>query len=148
MARYIKANPLVAQYLELQEIRNRVQDGNYILWQADIHEFGPLTMLPEILAQIGGIVLSPSEAREEQDGTVLRPLPVATDPRFIEPEPEETVDHEQEDEEQPEGGPENEQVEESSQEESQPESETENENQEEQPEAPAEEETPKEEQED
>ena len=25
----------------------------------------------------------PHEARQEQDGTVLRPLPVATDPRFI-----------------------------------------------------------------
>ena len=32
MARYIKANPKVAQYLNLQNDRNTVKDGNYILW--------------------------------------------------------------------------------------------------------------------
>ena len=46
-------------------------------------KFGPLTQLNETLAQIGGIALMAHEAREEQDGTVTRPLPVATDPRFI-----------------------------------------------------------------
>lgn len=46
--------------------------------------FGRLTELPSILAQIGGISLQAHEAREEQDGTVLRKLPIATDPRFIE----------------------------------------------------------------
>ena len=55
-------------------------------------KFGPLTQLNETLAQIGGIALMAHEAREEQDGIVIRPLPRATDPRFImdgdEPEPE------------------------------------------------------------
>jgi len=94
MARYIKANPKVVSYLHLENVRNQLQDGNYLLWQADILEFGSLTQLPDILAQIGGIALSSHEAREEQDGVVLRPLPEATDPRFIyttpqpEPEPE------------------------------------------------------------
>ena len=46
--------------------------------------FGRLTELSSILAQIGGISLQAHEAREEQDGTVLRKLPIATDPRFIE----------------------------------------------------------------
>lgn len=89
MARYIKANHLVAEFLHVENDRNRVTDGNYLLWQADILAFGKLIDLPEILAQIGGLALMAHEAKEEQDGTIVRPLPVATDPRFIiEPEPE------------------------------------------------------------
>lgn len=84
MARYIKVNPKVARHLRLENDRNQVADGNYLLWQADMLAFGRLTELPSILAQIGGISLQAHEAREEQDGTVLRKLPIATDPRFIE----------------------------------------------------------------
>ncbi len=87
MARYIKANPKVAQYLNLQNDRNTVKDGNYILWQSDLLAFGPLTRLSETLAAIGAIALMPHEAREEQDGVQLRPLPTATDPRFEIPAP-------------------------------------------------------------
>lgn len=97
MARYIKANHLVAEFLHVENDRNRVTDGNYLLWQADILAFGKLIDLPEILAQIGGLALMAHEAKEEQDGTVVRPLPVATDPRFIiepEPEPEDVNDTE------------------------------------------------------
>lgn len=83
MARYIKANPKVAAFLGLMRDRNTVKDGNYLLWQADMLAFGPLTQLPETLTQIGGLALLAHEAREEQDGTVTRPLPVATDPRFV-----------------------------------------------------------------
>lgn len=83
MARYIKANPQVAKYLNLETDRNTVADGNYLLWQADMLAFGPLTELNNILAMIGGIALMPHEAREEQDGTVIRPLPTPTDERFI-----------------------------------------------------------------
>lgn len=83
MARYIKANPKVAAYLGLTNDRNTVKDGNYLLWQGDMLNFGPLTRLSETLAIIGGIALLPHQAREEQDGTVSRPLPVATDPHFV-----------------------------------------------------------------
>lgn len=83
MARYIKANPKVAAFLGLTRDRNTVKDGNYLLWQADMLAFGPLTQLSETLTQIGGLALLAHEAREEQDGTVSRPLPVATDPRFV-----------------------------------------------------------------
>ena len=83
MAKYIKANPKVAQYLRLENDRNRVKDGNYLLWQADMLAFGRLTQLPEILRQIGGIALLAHEARQEQDGTMIRELPVATDERFV-----------------------------------------------------------------
>lgn len=83
MARYIKANPKVAKYLHLENDRNTVKDGNYLLWQADMLAFGRLTQLSEILTQIGGLALQAYEARQEQDGTVCRELPTATDPRFI-----------------------------------------------------------------
>ena len=85
MARYIKANPLVAQYLQLEDERNKVSDGNYLLWQNDMLKFGPLTQLTDILVKIGGIALMPHEARSEQDGTICRPLPRATDARFQQP---------------------------------------------------------------
>lgn len=85
MARYIKANPLVARYLNLDNERNTVSDGNYLFWQADMLKFGPLTQLNDILVKIGGLALSPHEAREEQDGTVCRQLPLATDARFQQP---------------------------------------------------------------
>ena len=111
MARYIKANPKVAKFLDLERDRNTVSDGNYLLWQADMLAFGPLTQLTEILQQIGGIALMAHEAREEQDGTVCRPLPVATDPRFImetaqanEPEAEPTPEPEPQPEPESENG--------------------------------------------
>lgn len=83
MAKYIKANPLVAKYLHLESDRNTVNDGNYLLWQGDMIAFGRPTELYDIAARIGALVLTPYEARQEQDGTVLRPLPVATDDRFV-----------------------------------------------------------------
>lgn len=98
MARYIKVNPKVARHLRLENDRNQVADGNYLLWQADMLAFGRLTELPSILAQIGGISLQAHEAREEQDGTVLRKLPIATDPRFIEDAQEPAEDTGAEDE--------------------------------------------------
>lgn len=85
MARYIKANPLVARYLQLENGRNTVSDGNYLFWQNDMLKFGPLTQLNDILVKIGGIALMPHEARSEQDGTICRPLPMATDARFQQP---------------------------------------------------------------
>lgn len=88
MARYIKANPKVVQYLHLEKDRNQVKDGNYLLWQADMLAFGRLTELPQILEQIGGIALAAHEARQEQDGIVIRELPTATDERFIIEQPE------------------------------------------------------------
>ena len=94
MARYIKANPKVAQFLRVENDRNRVKDGNYLLWQADILPLGRLTDLPQILEQIGGIALMAHEARQEQDGTVLRELPTATDPRFVVEKDETTAEDE------------------------------------------------------
>ena len=36
MARYIKANRLVAEFLHLENDRNKLNDGNYLLWQQDM----------------------------------------------------------------------------------------------------------------
>ena len=83
MARYIKANPKVAAYLHLENDRLKLKDGNYILWQGDMTAFAPLPMLNDTLTKIGAIALIPHEAKQEQDGTVVRPLPTATDERFI-----------------------------------------------------------------
>lgn len=85
MARYIKANPKVAAFLHLENDRNTVKDGNYLLWQGDMLAFGPLTQLSVTLERIGGIALLAHEAREEQEGVVIRELPTATDERFIMP---------------------------------------------------------------
>ena len=54
-----------------------------MLWQADMLAFGRLTELPQILEQLGGIALAAHEARQEQDGIVIRELPTATDDRFV-----------------------------------------------------------------
>lgn len=82
MARYYKANRKVAEYLHLEEVRTELRDGNFIFWQMDLQAFGPLTEIQSIMAQIGAIPLMSHEAREEQDGTVLRPLPEPEDERF------------------------------------------------------------------
>ena len=104
MARYIKANPKVAQFLRVENDRNQVKDGNYLLWQADILPLGRPTELPQILEQIGGIALMAHEARQEQDGTVLRELPTATDPRFVVEKKEVTTETTEEPAEQPTDG--------------------------------------------
>ena len=69
--------------MHLENDRNQVSDGNYLLWQADMAAFGRIVDLPLILEQIGAIALMAHEAKQEQDGTICRELPVATDPRFI-----------------------------------------------------------------
>ena len=83
MARHIKANPKVAAYLHLENDRLQLKDGNYILWQGDMTAFAPLPMLNDTLTKIGAIALMPHEAKQEQDGIVVRPLPIATDERFV-----------------------------------------------------------------
>ncbi len=96
MARYIKSNPKVAHFLGVTDRRNRTPDGNYLLWQNDMLKFGPLTQLASTLERIGAVALLPGEARKEQDGLRVYPLPEPTDPLFstakVEPAPEPTVE--------------------------------------------------------
>lgn len=89
MALFIKANPKVAEHLGLTEVRNRMPDGNYMLWQADMLAFAPIPLILETCKQIGALALQPHEARQEQDGEICRPLPEALDERFRIEQPEE-----------------------------------------------------------
>lgn len=105
MAIYIKANHLVAKALKLEDERLETKDGGYILWQADMLRFGSLIQLNEILENIGAIALTPTEAREEQDGTKVRELPLAVEEQFqynnpypYHPEPPTVPDNESEEE--------------------------------------------------
>lgn len=85
MAYYIKARPEVADYLHLTDRRLRLRDGNYMLWQADVQsnpDLGPAYEFFETVRKIGALALSPTEAKQEQDGRVCRQLPQPTDPRF------------------------------------------------------------------
>jgi hypothetical protein len=86
MPSYIKVNRLVASHLGLTEIRVHTNDDCYLLWQADMLAFGSLGEMWASAARIGALVLTPQEARTEQDGTTLRELPVATDEQFVLPE--------------------------------------------------------------
>lgn len=100
MAKYIKANPKVAEHLGLTKLRCMLPDGNYLLWQADLLRFGPLTQMAESAAKIGAIILLPHEAKEEQIGAMCRQLPEATDIRFFVPAP--AVDEQEQASEEPE----------------------------------------------
>jgi hypothetical protein len=72
--------------------RYQCEDGNYILWQSDMVNIGSklgLTIgsdfrqfLVDVCEQIGAVLLTLPEAKEEQDGTVTRTLPTALDVRF------------------------------------------------------------------
>lgn len=83
MERYVKVNRKVVEFLGLQNDRTQFRDGNFLLWMQDLMVFGNLINFRSILSQIGAIALTGEEAREEQDGVTNRPLPTATDERFI-----------------------------------------------------------------
>lgn len=83
MERYVKVNRKVVEFLGLQNDRTQFRDGNFLLWMQDLMVFGNLINFESILSQIGAIALTGEEAREEQDGVTNRPLPTATDERFV-----------------------------------------------------------------
>lgn len=83
---YFKVNKLVAEELNLTTERNRTKDGAYILWYADINRLGSMVDVNGIMRRIGGLELSPNEARNELYGVHNEPLPVAEDERYILPQ--------------------------------------------------------------
>lgn len=83
MEKYVKANRKVVEFLGLQNDRTQFKDGCFLLWMQDLMVFGNLMNFGSILSQIGAIPLTGEEARQEQDGEMNRPLPTATDERFI-----------------------------------------------------------------
>lgn len=83
MEKYVKVNRKVVEFLGLQNDRTQFKDGCFLLWMQDLMVFGSLINFGRILSQIGAIPLTGEEARQEQDGVMNRPLPTATDERFI-----------------------------------------------------------------
>lgn len=83
MEKYVKVNRKVVEFLGLQNDRTQFKDGCFLLWMQDLLVFGNLINFESILSQIGAIPLTGEEARQEQDGKTNRPLPTATDERFI-----------------------------------------------------------------
>jgi hypothetical protein len=90
---HCKANKKVWAYQNFRvNDRYQCKDGNYILWQNDMVNIGSklgMTIgsdfrqfLVDVCEQIGAVLLTLPEAKEEQDGTVTRTLPTAIDVRF------------------------------------------------------------------
>ncbi len=90
---HAKVNKKVWEYQNFRvNERFQCKDGNYIIWQADLVNIGSklgmtiggsiYTFLEEVCKQIGAVLLTLKEAKEEQDGEVTRTLPVAEDVRF------------------------------------------------------------------
>lgn len=86
MIYYYKVNESVVRKLGLTEVRKRLQDGNYIIWFLDMKslmiELGSESF-DELKAQVGALSLTPLEAKQEQDGKVLRNMPEPTLPEFV-----------------------------------------------------------------
>ena len=79
MAFYIKVTREVADKLGVAGIRNSTADGNVLLWQADVAGFPGDTVFDRA-AVVGGVCLSPQQAKGEIDG-VEDPVEVATPDR-------------------------------------------------------------------
>jgi hypothetical protein len=97
MAYYIKARQIVHDALGFATgDRGKTKDGRYLLWQADMIKLGAkldiafsgqfYDYLLYVARRVGALVLTAKEAREEQDGTMQRELPIAEDSRFIDDE--------------------------------------------------------------
>lgn len=84
MAKYIKANKKVTEYLHLEKIRYQFADGNYLLWQNDFSVFGSMLNFSEYLKMTGSVLITSYEAKAEQEGGTPIQLPKPTDSRFIE----------------------------------------------------------------
>lgn len=78
---YIKVNPKVAKYLGVEQQRYKFADGNYLLWKFDLMSIGGNN--DETIALIGGVGMDSRQARDEQKGVTVTPLPKALDARFI-----------------------------------------------------------------
>ena len=83
---YFKVNKKVAEHLGLTQDRNKTADGAYIIWVADLSRLGNIGNKNAILADIGGIELTPKETLhselDEIKGITNTPLPQPQDERF------------------------------------------------------------------
>lgn len=83
MPHYVKCNEKTYRRIGAPLNRVRTKDGCYLAWQADFTCFPEWPDMNAVASRTGSLLLQPTQAREEQDGSVLRPLPVATDEDFV-----------------------------------------------------------------
>lgn len=81
---YAKVNGKVVEAVGRSEWHPRTSDGNYLVFITELKRIDRdvFAHRAETAAAIGAVMLTDPEAAQEQKGTVVRPLPVATDPRF------------------------------------------------------------------
>lgn len=80
MAFYIKVTKEVADALKLTAIRNATADGHTLLWQADVSSIDGDTVFDRA-AVVGGVCLTPQQAKGEIDGTE-NPVQVSTPDKY------------------------------------------------------------------
>lgn len=88
---YLKVNPKVVEALGLSRERNRLPDGNYLLFWRELRNLGlgGLMQYGSVMERVGAVALTPAEAVAEQNGSACKPLPAATDPAYyVEPQRE------------------------------------------------------------
>lgn len=68
MAYYIKVTRAVADEMGLTAVRNKTADGHVLLWQADVARFPGATVF-ERASYVGGVALTPQDAKQETVGT-------------------------------------------------------------------------------
>jgi hypothetical protein len=92
---YSKVNKKVWAFKGFREgDRYQFKDGCFLLWQADLVSIGSLlgltignqgmtAYLQQVCEQIGAVLLTPQQAKAEQDGKTNIVLPTALDARFV-----------------------------------------------------------------
>lgn len=94
MAFYIKVTKQVADKLNLTAERNLTADGNVLLWQADVAKFPGDTVFDRA-AVVGGVCLSPQQAKSEIEGTDT-PVEVTTPDEYKDSDSETATNVEEE----------------------------------------------------
>ncbi len=82
---YVKVNRKVADFIGRTKWHPQMPDGNYLLFITELKRIDPCVLAhrEQTAAAIGAVLLTDPQAAEEQRGISCRPLPEATDPRFI-----------------------------------------------------------------
>lgn len=90
MVYYVKVRPYVAERLGVDKERYRYADGNVLLWDKELGKVdsGWVFHKEETVARIGGLMMDPYRNRDEQAKSAedCTPLPLPTDPEWMEPE--------------------------------------------------------------
>lgn len=83
---FVKVTPFAAKKMQLDKLRFKTADGNYLLRQSDFLAFGPLSRLKTYADKVGGVILPDADAAANQRGEMNTPLPIPTDPEWVAPD--------------------------------------------------------------